>query len=172
MAPSGYYPCLEGRWLVVVVADDAQYDALRGVVDGLPDASMAERCRRRDELDGILTAWTSARTVDDAVAALDGAGIDAMAALRYQDVHRDGHLEDRGMIERLVHPVTGDRPYVGLPVRIDGKPWRSRRPAARFAQHTDEVLRDWLDLDDDRLATLRAAEVIGTTPGRRRETGK
>jgi crotonobetainyl-CoA:carnitine CoA-transferase CaiB-like acyl-CoA transferase len=60
--------------------------------------------------------------------------------------------------------LTGERAYVCLPVRIDGERWTSRRPAARFAEHTDAVLRDWLGIDDERLADLRAREVVGTVP--------
>jgi hypothetical protein len=33
-----------------------------------------------------------------------------------------------------------------------------------FADHTDEVLREWLDADGSRLARLRDERVIGTTP--------
>ncbi|HUP84600.1 MAG TPA: CoA transferase [Acidimicrobiales bacterium] len=174
MAPSGYYPCLDRRWLALVVRDGREYEALRRIIGpGAPAASASERCARRDELDALVAEWTSRRSVDDAVAALREAGVTSVtAALRYEDVHRGGLLEDRGMLERLVHSVTGDRPYVGLPVRIDGVAWRSRRPAACFAQHTDEVLQDWLDLEEDRLSALRAADVIGTTPGRRRDVGK
>ena len=168
LAPSGYYPTADGRWLAAVVHDDDAYGALAAIVPGLPPGIGAtERTARRDELDGVLAAWTASLERDAAVGALTAAGVRAVAGATYGDVHRTGALDGRGLLERLDHPVTGDRPYVGLPVRIDGQPWRSRRPAACFAQHTDEVLRDWLGLADDRLAALRAADVIGTTPGRR-----
>jgi crotonobetainyl-CoA:carnitine CoA-transferase CaiB-like acyl-CoA transferase len=173
LAPSGYYPTADGRWVAILVRDDAAYDALCGVVDGLPaGVPAAGRLTQRDDLDVALAAWTSAHARDDVVAALTAAGITAAPGLTYGDVHRSGALDDRGMLERLEHPVTGDRPYVGLPVRIDGRPWRSRRPAACFAEHTDDVLTEWLGLPAERLAELRHAEAIGTTPGRRRESGK
>jgi crotonobetainyl-CoA:carnitine CoA-transferase CaiB-like acyl-CoA transferase len=173
LAPSGYYPTADGRWVAVLVRDDAAYDALCGVVDGLPAGiPAAARLAQRDDLDVALAAWTSARERDEVVATLTTAGVTAAPGQTYGDVHRSGALADRGMLERLDHPVTGDRPYVGLPVRIDGRPWRSHRPAACFAEHTDDVLTGWLGLPAERLAELRLAEVIGTTPGRRRESGK
>jgi crotonobetainyl-CoA:carnitine CoA-transferase CaiB-like acyl-CoA transferase len=168
LAPSGYYPALGDRWWALLVRDDEEYAALCGVVAGLPPAlAVVERCARRDELDEAIASWSSGRDVDEVVGSLVAVGVSAAPALRYADVHRGGQLEDRSMIERVVHPVTGDRPYVGLPVRIDGAPWRSVRPAACFAQHTDEVLSDWLGLDAERIAALRAEDVVGTTPGRR-----
>ena len=173
LAPSGYYPTGDDRWVAVLVRDDAEYAALRSVVPGLPEGwAASERRSRRDELDATLSEWTRLRDRDAAVATLTSAGVTAAPGLTYGDVLRSGALEERGMLERLVHPVTGDRPYAGLPVRIDGHPWRSRRPAACFAEHTDDVLRHWLDLPAARLADLRTADVIGTTPGRRREAGK
>jgi crotonobetainyl-CoA:carnitine CoA-transferase CaiB-like acyl-CoA transferase len=150
--PSGYFETADGRWLALVVrGDDAAERGAVAAVVGEED----------------LAAWIAARPLAEALTLLQAAGVRAVAGRTYDDVFRGGDLDDRGMLERLVHPVTGDRPYVGLPVRIDGEPWRSRRPAACFSQHTDEVLRDWLGLDADRLADLRAREVVGTVPGRR-----
>ena len=37
-------------------------------------------------------------------------------------------------------------------------------PAPTLGQHTDEVLRDELGIDDDELARLEAEHVIGTVP--------
>ena len=173
LAPSGYYPTADGRWLAVLVRDDAEYAALADLVDEMPaDIPARERTTRRDELDAALASWTSRHDRDGAVTALRDAGVTAAPACTYGDVLRSGALDERGVLERVVHPLTGDRPYLALPVRIDERPWRSRRPAARFAEHTDEVLRDWLKVPDDRLAALRSAEVIGTVPGKRREPGK
>ena len=43
--------------------------------------------------------------------------------------------------------------------------WRNQPPAAvlappRLGEHTDAVLRDWLDFDDGRIAALRAAAAV------------
>ena len=84
------------------------------------------------------------------------------------DRWKDSSLAERGLVEELVHPVTGRRSYYRNPVVVDGQRLDSTRPAPVFAQHTDEVLREWLGLSDGRLADLRKAEVIGTTPASRR----
>ncbi len=102
------------------------------------------------------------------VAALTGSGVAATEAKPYRRAHGDGDLARWGLVERLEHPVTGERPYLAMPVQIDGRPWRSSRPAACFAQHTDEVLTDWVGTSAAERARLRAAQVIGTTPPTRR----
>jgi crotonobetainyl-CoA:carnitine CoA-transferase CaiB-like acyl-CoA transferase len=161
--PSGYYPTADGRWLALVVADDTERSALAAVLgDGPVPAD------DRDAADALVAAWTARHSLVEALTLLQGAGVRAVSGRTYDDVYRGGDLEARGMVERLVHPLTGERSYVGLPVRIDGQRWASRRPAARFAEHTDDVLREWLDIDPDRLGDLRARDVVGTVPGRRR----
>jgi crotonobetainyl-CoA:carnitine CoA-transferase CaiB-like acyl-CoA transferase len=49
------------------------------------------------------------------------------------------------------------RPVLDFAGWSDGEP----APAPRLGQHTDEVLRETLGLDDHRLADLRARAVIG-----------
>jgi crotonobetainyl-CoA:carnitine CoA-transferase CaiB-like acyl-CoA transferase len=164
-APSGLYPTADDRWVAILVRDDAQYAALRTLVgDALPALSEDERVRRRDELDAAVTAWTRGLPLDDALDRLAAAGVPSTAGASQRRAYVTGALDGRGLIERVVHPLTGDRPYLAMPLRIDGEPWRSRRPAARFAEHTDEVLADWLALDEDERRRLRAAGVIGTRP--------
>lgn len=82
----------------------------------------------------------------------------------WEDLYRDGTLADRGLLERVHHPVTGERDYVAIPVWVDGERLATRRPAPVFDQDTDAVLAGWAGLDEVERAELRAADVIGTVP--------
>jgi crotonobetainyl-CoA:carnitine CoA-transferase CaiB-like acyl-CoA transferase len=53
---------------------------------------------------------------------------------------------------------------VGVPFKMSATPGAVRRPAPRLGEHTDEVLRERLGLDDREIARLRAARAIGTPP--------
>jgi crotonobetainyl-CoA:carnitine CoA-transferase CaiB-like acyl-CoA transferase len=64
-------------------------------------------------------------------------------------------------LEVVDHPVTGPVRHIASPFLIDGTRPRSVGPAPRFDEHTDEVIADLAGYDEDRLAQLRAAEVIG-----------
>ena len=59
------------------------------------------------------------------------------------------------------HPVAGPVRVVGPPVRLSDTPGAVRAPAPMLGQHTDEVLRQRLGLDDDALDRLRRTGVIG-----------
>ncbi|MFN2537217.1 MAG: CoA transferase, partial [Mycobacteriales bacterium] len=80
------------------------------------------------------------------------------------DLYAEGVLSERGLLEELDHPVTGRRPYLQVPVRIDGEPLASTRAAPLFAAQTEEVLSEWCGYDLDRLGELRAAGAIGSVP--------
>ena len=171
LAPSGYYPAAASGWVAIVVRDDREFAALVSAasphLDALASLGAADRTRRRDDLDAALSGWTTTLAPGELVALLQEAGVPTQEALTFRQAH-EGPLERRGLVERLDHQVTGERPYLTMPVLADGTPWRSVRPAPCFAEHTDAVLRDWLALGDDRIAALRASGVAGTTPPARR----
>lgn len=167
-APSGYYPTGDGRWVAILVADDEEFAALVRAasphLDDLAELRRHQRCARRDELDAALAAWTSSRSTDEIDVALAVGPVRTQRGRTYREVYDGEDLARRGLLERIDHRVTGSRPYLALPVRIDGAPWRSRRPAPCFAEHTDEVLAEWLGKDGSMLTELRRSAVIGTVP--------
>jgi crotonobetainyl-CoA:carnitine CoA-transferase CaiB-like acyl-CoA transferase len=67
----------------------------------------------------------------------------------------------RGMIVETDHPTAGKVKMVGVPVKLSETPGAVREPAPVLGQHTDEVLRAWLDLGDGEIADLRKAGAIG-----------
>ena len=83
-----------------------------------------------------------------------------------QWTHRDlnPQLRARGFFEPEVHPVSGTHELPGLPMRFSELERWYRTPAPTLGEHTEEVLRELLGLDDDAIAELRAERVIGTRP--------
>jgi crotonobetainyl-CoA:carnitine CoA-transferase CaiB-like acyl-CoA transferase len=52
-----------------------------------------------------------------------------------------------------------------LPLRLAGQSSRwYERPAPTLGEHSAEVLREWLGLDDSEIAQLRADRIIGDRP--------
>ena len=113
----------------------------------------SRRCTRN--AGGGVPAWTAQRSRWVATRELQALGLAAFPTLSSRDIVDDPHLNARGFIERLVHPEVGVRPHTGIPWRFDRRPNGVRRPAPCLGEHTDEVLRELLDLDDARIADLR-----------------
>lgn len=57
-------------------------------------------------------------------------------------------------MQTMQHPVHKPFKMPTWPVRVDGKPTRLE-PLPMLGQHTDEVLRDWLELDGEAVAALK-----------------
>ncbi len=51
----------------------------------------------------------------------------------------------------------------GWPVRFNGKT-APVKPAPLLGQHSAEVLKDWLGMSEDQVATLRAEKIIRAQP--------
>lgn len=169
MCPHGVFRCAgDDRWVAIACADEAQWRALAGVVaeeaEGLADdsrfATAGARKEHEDELEVLLGAWTASRDMDDITKTLQAVGVPAFGSLSAVELERDPHLVARGVIERLEHPVVGPMAHIGVPWIAHDGPNGVAAPAPTLGQHTDEVLREFLALDDAEIASLREAGAL------------
>lgn len=170
-APQGVYACTgEEQWVAISVADDAQWHALAEVLGDVAlaaDASLSTLAGRRaahDRIDDVVSAWTSTRSVDDAVAALVDVGVPAARLADPRSIHTHPQFVARGFFEDAPHPVVGSLPIAGMPFRMTGRDHWIDAPAPVMGQHNREVLGGMLGLDDAELARLTEAGVIGDRP--------
>ena len=162
-APHGVYPC-EGteRWIAIAIVTDDDWRAFREVA-GWPDddalRTTAGRLAVADALDRRVAEWTSSRTAEDLAERLQRAGVSAMVVQNGDDHRADEHLAARGAIVTVDHPEIGPERHIGNPIRFSDLRTTPAGRAPLLGEHTDDVLRRWLDLDD---AALRAAADEGT----------
>lgn len=64
-------------------------------------------------------------------------------------------VKARNMLVTIPHPLQPDFVTVGSPIKLSGTPVEYLRPAPMLGEHTDEVLKRQLGLDDERLAQLK-----------------
>lgn len=69
-------------------------------------------------------------------------------------------VKARNMLVTIPHPLKPDFVTVGSPIKMSGTPVEYLRAAPMLGEHTDEVLKRQLGLDDERLAQLKASGVI------------
>ena len=93
------------------------------------------------------------------MALVGAAGIPAGAVLDTDELQNDPDFERRGIMQTMVHPLHKPFKMPAWPVRVDGRPTRIK-PSPMLGQHTDEVLRDWLNLDSDAVADLKAEGAV------------
>ena len=171
-APQNLYACRgTEQWLALAVATDAQWTALVEALGRPAWASdptletVAGRRAAHDRIDDELARWCATRALDAVVTDMVARGIPAAPVVSARDVDLNPQLRARRFFESLPHPVVGTHEYAGLPMQFSaGAPRWYRRAAPTLGQHTVEVLRERLGLDDDEIAALRREQIIGEWP--------
>jgi crotonobetainyl-CoA:carnitine CoA-transferase CaiB-like acyl-CoA transferase len=167
MAPHGVFRAAgEDRWIALTVEDDAGWQrlaALMGRADLAGDPrfrTLAGRKANEDDLDELVTAWTSTHEVEALTATLQAAGIAAFAAATNRELAGDAHLEASGAFTRFPHPEVGTRQHFGAPWRLSASAAGGQRAAPCVGADTEQVLRDVCGYAPDEIASLRAAGAL------------
>jgi crotonobetainyl-CoA:carnitine CoA-transferase CaiB-like acyl-CoA transferase len=171
--PHGCFPCEgEDAWVVIATTDDAAWRALAATIgrsDLAGDPALATAAGRRGreaELEAAITAWTRGRSPDEAMEALQAAGVAAGAARGLAEmVLYEPHLTERGYWQQVERPHMDGFFFQPSPAfREDGESYPIRRPAPTLGQSTREVLTRILSVSAAELDRLEAAGVIGEGP--------
>jgi crotonobetainyl-CoA:carnitine CoA-transferase CaiB-like acyl-CoA transferase len=170
-APQGCYRCAgDDRWAVISVTSDEEFARMAGAM-GHPEwpqdarfATQAARQQHHDELDELITAWTSQRDHYDVFHTLQRAAVKAAPVLDGKEVLFDPHFKARGQFDIIDQPLLGKRP-VQRHLAAKSRRWeaKGRRHAPLLGEHNDEVLRE-LGYSDEEIASLREQGVIANEP--------
>ncbi|MDP7588412.1 MAG: CoA transferase [SAR202 cluster bacterium] len=173
-SPHGVYPC-EGQdqWVAIAARDESDWQAVCQAM-GKPeltfDPRFGEPITRRqnqEELDAVISAWTSARTSFQVMETLQQAGAPAGAVLTAKQVLIDPQHLDRGFFETVHNPPESglrDKGYVGRGWRFSKNEATIRGPAPLLGEANDYVLGELLGVDDDSLKRFAADWTIGNLP--------
>jgi crotonobetainyl-CoA:carnitine CoA-transferase CaiB-like acyl-CoA transferase len=155
------------RDLALAVGSDKLWRAfcpLMGLDDWMEDARFATnraRAANRQTLIGRLQEIFLTKTYEEWEAILLPEGIPMGAINTIDQVVDHPQVKARGMIVQTTHPTVGPVKMVGVPVKLSETPGAVRDPAPVLGQHTHEVLRGWLGLDDAEIADQRKAGALG-----------
>ncbi len=150
MCPHGCYPCSDGAWVTLAVANDAEWHRL---CDVLGAAALAD--------DRATPRWTSdtatpkrsmptsrnspeATMPSDLAHRLRAAGVPASKSATAVDVIGDQRLWDRGLYRFVTDHREGQRPILGPSWRMARAPARITRGAPDLGEDTDYVLHEIL----------------------------
>ena len=130
------------------LADDARF------------ASNGRRVEHRAELTRLLQAVFARRNTHEWVEILEAAGVPNGPINNVAQVFEEPQVKARGIKVELDHPVAGKVPTVASPMRFSATPVEYRLAPPVLGQHTEEILRGLLRLDDAAIARLRADGTI------------
>ncbi|MCJ2139287.1 CaiB/BaiF CoA transferase family protein [Methylobacterium sp. E-066] len=165
ITPSNTYPTQDGGFVVIAGNSDPIFRRLMKAI-GRPDLAEDPRMRSNDGrsqhaamLDGVIGDWSKARSVDDALAALDAADVPAGRIYSVADIVADPHYQARDMILQAELPGGTQVKMPGIVPKLSGTPGTVRWQGPALGAHTDAVLAD-LGLDANAIQTLRDAGAV------------
>ncbi|TWO78798.1 hypothetical protein CBW56_18200 [Denitratisoma oestradiolicum] len=171
MAPQGVYRCSCGQSVALSIRDDNDWNRFRTmspVNTWAQDGrfySLKGRLAHHDELDELISLWTSRITANSVMTALREMGIPAAIVLTQPNIPSEPHLVSRNFFQELDHPLTGVRRYPRWPwLQSSGANGEHRFRSPTLGEHNHEILREELGLSTDEITHLASKEIIGTVP--------
>ena len=119
----------------------------------------AKRHQNQKELYEEIAKWTRQHTKHEVMKTLGDAGVPCSAVLDTKDLFNDPHLIERGFVQSVEHDLLGTVSLLGWPARMSAS-HVDMIAAPLLGQHTTEVLKEDLKLDDEALGRLREGGVI------------
>lgn len=166
-APHGVYPTAgEDRWIALAITSDQKWQAMASAmgqadwVNHEPWTSINGRRADRIALDAAISQATRQWDGRHLMQVLQSARVPAGVVQDSADVMTDPQLVHRSQWVRLEHPEMGMSLYSAPPMHLSATPAWPRRPAPLLGQHTHEVCREWLGLDDLEINEFIAEKVL------------
>jgi formyl-CoA transferase len=164
-SPRNVYATSDGGWVAISASTQAMTERLFQAI-GRDDLNQdprfrtnAERVKRRSEVDGIVGGFIKARTLADAIAFFEAAGVTAAPVYDIGQFLEDPHVQDRGIVVEAPDADMGEVPMHAVVPRLSGTPGRLRTPAPAVGQHNHEVF-SRIGYSDDRIAALAQKGII------------
>jgi crotonobetainyl-CoA:carnitine CoA-transferase CaiB-like acyl-CoA transferase len=165
IVPYQSFQCSDG-FIILAVGNDAQFTRFCELA-GKPELAADERyltnsarVRNRDSLLPEVSEIMQAKSSADWLEQLNQRGIPCGPINNLDQVFADPQVRHRGLQLELAHPTAGRVASVASPIKLSQTAIEYRRAPPLLGEHTDEVLGRLLKLDDDAIATLRAAAII------------
>lgn len=165
LAPYNVFPTNDG-YVAIICIRDGHWRALVEAM-GRPELleeekykTMAQRAEAMDEVDELVSAWTSVRSKAEVLTVLQDAGVPTAMVRNVEELLNDSHLHARGMLRDVEHPVLGDIALPDSPINVaSGNPVPPQMPP-ELGEHNTTVYKELLGMTDEELAELVAQKII------------
>jgi len=164
-APQGVYPCSGiDNWCALSIESNQQWQALADLIgrhkwsDDTRFATLLGRQQSHDEIDEAIANWTRQFPSEDVEERLRAVGITAERVRRIDQVLEgtDCATVFRQVSERRV----GSMRTTVLPFTLSGVNLPTMYSAPSLGEHSETVLRDWLNCSDAEIDELKRSEAL------------
>jgi crotonobetainyl-CoA:carnitine CoA-transferase CaiB-like acyl-CoA transferase len=156
--PSTIRPCQDGY--VHAHSNNRHIDLLAAL---MPDVGIEQLLDRpmgnADAIDEAMDRWLARYDRFEVVRRAQALRLPFTEVLTPAEILGDPHLAAREFLVEVEHPVAPTMQQPGAPALLSATPWQTG-VAPLLGQHTDEVLGELLDLDDEAIGALRRDGVV------------
>ena len=154
--------------MILAVGNDSQFQRFCEIA-GRPDlpedprfATNGDRLKNRDEIVPIVQELMLQKPTDFWLKALEESSVSGGPINKLDQVFADPHVNARDMKLEMDYPATngGKVTLINSPMRLSETPTEARLAPPMLGEHTDEVLKDMLGLDEAKLERLRGKGII------------
>ena len=108
-----------------------------------------------------METWLSDKERDSVVNLLNESGVPAGPVQIASDIFEDPQVEARKMLVDIVDPDYGTYTFARTPMRLSGVDEIDKNPAPRLGEHTVELLREIVGMEEGKIEKLIEDGVIG-----------
>ena len=165
VTPSNTFQTKEGAWILFQANGDEKFRLFAkcmgqpALADDPRFASSSLRMENIDALEAIIQAWTGTLTAPEVLAALEAATIPCAKVATVGEVVENPQVLHNDQIIWM-NQRGGKVPMQGFAVKLSETPMALRHPAPSIGEHTDEVLRDWLNYSAADVRRLNTQRVV------------
>ncbi|MDW6020863.1 CoA transferase [Mesorhizobium sp. BAC0120] len=146
--PFGCFRTSDGQ-VAIAVLNGGQFQRLAALI-GKPEiaddprfATDSSRTEHEPALRALIEEWSGRLTTEKAVAQLAAQSLPTAPIWNIAQAADNEHAAMRGLVSMLAHPVLGQAPVVGQPVRFDGAKPVAATPAPRLGGDIEAVLKEF-----------------------------
>ena len=165
LAPSNVYRCADGELLIAANQDTVfrrlcQAMARPELAQDARYATHTARGEHQTELDALIEAWTSTRTVDDLEALFEASGVPSGRIFRAPEMLADPQFAAREAIVEMPHPTWGSIKMQNVFPKLSVTPGAVRTPAPLTPGQDNAEVYGALGVTAAQMEDLRARGVI------------
>ncbi|MFH1757904.1 MAG: CoA transferase [Pseudomonadota bacterium] len=167
LAPWNVYAAKDGH-IAICVAANPQWEAFLEAVgrEDLKNDSRFKnpegRFKHADEVEKIASEWIKDKTQEAALEGLRAKNVPCDPVPEIPQVLNDPQLQYRGMIQDLIHPLSGKTGLkaAGFPIRFSALPAAPYAPAPYPGKHNQEIYQGLLGIATEELEAMEKEGII------------
>jgi crotonobetainyl-CoA:carnitine CoA-transferase CaiB-like acyl-CoA transferase len=165
MAPHNIYRCAgDDEWIAIACRDDGDWATLGTIIDQSWTGSftrISSRLERQDELDQLISNWTSTRNKFELETTLRSHHIPVGAVQKPSErIDRDPTSGNFSLWPTVEHTAIGKVRVDGQPAHFSVTDWKQKRGGPCLSEHTRQVLTGLLGYTDANVDAYYAEGVL------------